>query len=362
MTKRPSAQVEADVYLRWKLVHLFLPVQKLPSCCEAVWLSLCLRLSSAVRLDCILYLKCSYVWETKCLTVRHAAVFCCCFFHSVSLPYVIQSSSQVCLIDPTTESLHTHPRHRASSSSHSCLTFVETDWGFEGWHGGSVATVDWSLASLSRRCLFRAFVLGQKIRFLFFFFFVFFCFSGAKQRSRQYNMSTVSANHRTVHDISCSHYMLISQLSQQYVEGIMMVILQANRTRHLVTFPSVYCGDPNSEHLNPWLRRIWIPKLWCFLNRYPVCFVSKPNQSIKTVLWWIRIRNTAATRNVPFELCGFAEICLTKMYSGDWVCAETCSLSYLQLRCISMISHMLLVQLKQTRCISPVSAVGLSWC
>ena len=200
MTKRPSAQVEADVYLRWKLVHLFLPVQKLPSCCEAVWLSLCLRLSSAVRLDCILYLKCSYVWETKCLTVRHAAVFCCCFFHSVSLPYVIQSSSQVCLIDPTTESLHTHPRHRASSSSHSCLTFVETDWGFEGWHGGSVATVDWSLASLSHRCLFRAFVLGQKIRFLFFFFvFVcFFCFSGAKQRSRQYNMSTVSANHRTV--------------------------------------------------------------------------------------------------------------------------------------------------------------------
>ena len=175
MTKRPSAQVEADVYLRWKLVHLFLPVQKLPSCCEAVWLSLCLRLSSAVRLDCILYLKCSYVWETKCLTVRHAAVFCCCFFHSVSLPYVIQSSSQVCLIDPTTESLHTHPRHRASSSSHSCLTFVETDWGFEGWHGGSVATVDWSLASLSRRCLFRAFVLGQKIRFLFFFlFFVLF--------------------------------------------------------------------------------------------------------------------------------------------------------------------------------------------
>ena len=103
-------------------------------------------------------------------------------------------------------------------------------------------------------------------------------------------------------------------------------------------------------------------KTMVFSEPLPSLFVSKPNQSIKTVLWWIRIRNTAATRNVPFELCGFAEICLTKMYSGDWVCAETCSLSYLQLRCISMISHMLLVQLKQTRCIFPVSAVGLSWC
>lgn len=226
MTKRPSAQVEADVYFRWKQVRLFLPVQKLPvmlwGCltlfmspsvlCGSSWLhplfkvQLCMRdkvfdsetrSCLLLRLMLLLSLRLSAAHDTISVTGV-------CYWSHHRIPshtpktlnlFLVSVVSYLCL------------------NGRWCCRMAWGEWGLKS---------DLPLGHLSRKCLFGASILRQKIWFLLFFFLA--------QPSRQYIMSTVSSTHSAIRGISHSHYMVISRLSQQHVEGTAVAILQANST------------------------------------------------------------------------------------------------------------------------------------
>lgn len=84
--KRPSAQVEANIYFRWKQVHLSLPLQKLP-----IMLWNCLNLFMSLSVLCgssLLYpLFKVRLWMRDKMFDRDAAVCSLwrCFFHSLSV-------------------------------------------------------------------------------------------------------------------------------------------------------------------------------------------------------------------------------------------------------------------------------------
>lgn len=174
MTKRPSAQVEADVYFRWKQVRLFLPVQKLP---VMLWGCLTLFMSPSVL--------CGSSWLHPLFKVQlcmRDKVFDSetrsCLLLRLMLLLSLRLSAAHDTISVTGVCYWSH--HRIPSHTPKTLNLflvsVVSYFCLNGQWCCRMAWGEWGLKSdlplghLSRKCLFGASILRQKIWFLLFFF------------------------------------------------------------------------------------------------------------------------------------------------------------------------------------------------